>query len=150
MKHETFDLGGATSKPALVWWLPGGQASSQQQDWERLCGFSCGGFSCNTLEGFVRRVNVPESSLGLIERIANEEFAAGCRGESLDYEVATEHRAAYVTFLAENNLQAGNLQMLQQAVYPLAATSEVLDALGADHEIQPDGASLLVLGWNCD
>ena len=115
MSRRNFELDSNSGRPALVWYLQNTVKRPPEESWECLLDHSCGGFSCNTLDGWVQRINLAEPTMSLISRIADEEFAAGCKGESLDYGVGVDHRAAYEAFLQAHGLVSGNPRMLQQA-----------------------------------
>lgn len=134
----------SSKPPALVWWR-----AAQTEGWITL-DHLCGGLRRNRLGGSVLPVTAPKALDDLLWALDSQEFASDCRASDLTYEVADEHRAAYVKFLQSKGLVAGDLSMLQQAVYPLDASDSTLAALGIDISYAQPGASLLVLGWNDD
>lgn len=140
---QAFELD-STNPPVLVWWREDAAAG-----WLRL-DHLCGGHQHNRLRGWVLPIPAPKASADLLWALDGEEFAADCRGGGLAYEVADEHRAAYAKFLEVRGLKAGDLSLLQQAVYPLEPSSKTLGMLGIDGEPVQAGASMLVLGWNDD
>lgn len=140
---QAFELD-STKPPALVWWR-----ADPAEGWLSL-DHLCGGHRHTRLGGWVQPIAVPKASVDLLWALDGEEFASECRGGGLAYEVAHEHRAAYAEFLAARGLKAGDLSMLQQAVYPLDPTSQTLEAMGIDGKVKQAGTSLLVLGWNDD
>lgn len=134
----------SSKPPALVWWR-----SDATEGWLSL-DHLCGGHRHNRLGGCVLPLHVPKASTDLLWALDSQEFAADCRGVDLTYEVSDEHRAAYVKFLESKGLKAGDVSMLQQAVYPLEAGRPTLAAFGIEIASAQPGASLLVLGWNDD
>lgn len=132
----------------VVWWLP--REGKAPQGWFDLAGHACDGFKLNYLDGWVFPLEPSAAGLQIIDAIANEAFADCCDVTSLDYEVTEQHRTAYVSFLAERGLEAGDLSRLVQAVYPLAASKSNLQVLGIKCQDIPHGAWLLILGTNCD
>jgi len=140
---EVFELD-SSKPPALVWWR-----ADATEGWMSL-DHLCVGVRHNRLGGWVLPAPVPKASADLLWALDSQEFAADCRGGDLTYEVADEHRAAYVQFLESKGLKAGDVSMLQQAVYPLDASGPTLAALGIEIASAQSGASLLVLGWNDD
>jgi hypothetical protein len=137
----TFELGSA---PALVWWRP-----DATDGWLKL-DHTCGGHNHSHLGGWVLPALFAQSSLDLLWALDGQEFASQCPGGGLAYEVAGEHRQAYVKFLESKGMKAGDLSMLQQAVYPLDTGAATLAALGVDESSLQSGAELLVLGWTDD
>lgn len=140
---QEFELD-STKPPALVWWR-----ADHADGWLSL-DHSCGGHSHNRLSGWVRPITVPHATVGLLLALDSEEFAIECYPGGLAYKVTEEHRVAFARFLQARGLLAGDVLLLQQAVYPLDPCSATLEALGIDGEVEQPGASLLVLGWNVD
>lgn len=132
------------ASPALVWWQSG-----EADGWLKL-DHLCGGHNHSRLGGWVLPIPVPQASLELLWALDSEEFSAECQGRDLAYEVTDEHRLAYVKFLESRGMKAGDVSMLQQAVYPLDTGSATLEALGIDVGSRQAGAQLLVLGWTND
>lgn len=128
----------------LVWFVPATQP--KPNGWMLLNNHTCGGFSCNGFSGWV----LPANAVGhdkLLRSIADEDWCT--RGTKLDYEVKPEDVEKYRRFLIGNGLVAGDIALLTQAVYPIAATEVVFARLGLQSPIGID-CSLLVLGQNCD
>lgn len=132
----------------LVWWMP--KAGDAPEGWFDLRGHACNGFSIDHLDGWVLPLEPSDKGLRVLEAITEEEFARDCSPDNLDYEVTDKHREAYTQFLKALGLETGDLSQLMQAVYPLAASLSNLRALGVEPQTIPNGASLLVLGTNCD
>lgn len=135
--------------PWLVFWRE--ELEPGMTGWAELHPHSCDGFRCNELYGYV--IALPpktQSDIKLLSDIAEESFCADCDEKDLDYGVNPEHLVAYAKWLAERELEAGDSQLLQQAVYPLMASVQVMQKLGFEDVKIPEGAHLLVLGWNCD
>lgn len=143
MRAQAFELD-STKPPVLVWWR-----TDQAPGWLTLDHF-CGGHTFNRLSGWVKPIAVPLAAVDLLWALSDEKFAAECRGGGLAYEVADEHRRAYIEFLEARGMKAGDISMLQQAVYPLDTSSATLETFGVESDSIPVGASLLVLGWNDD
>lgn len=141
-RDSTFERGD------LVWWLP--RDEQYPQGWFDLAGHACNGFALNYLNGWVFPLEPSSAGLKIIDAIADESFAERCEVSNLDCEVTDQHRAAYVAYLAERGLEAGDVSKLEQAVYPLAASKSNLHVLGVESPIVPTGAELLILGSNCD
>lgn len=139
--NKVFELG---STPALVWWRP-----DAADGWLKL-DHHCGGHNHRSVGGWVLPALFAQSSWDLLWALDSQEFASQCRGGGLAYEVADEHRQAYVKFLESKGMKAGDLSMLQQAVYPLDTGSATLAALGIDEASRQAEAALLVLGWTDD
>lgn len=143
----------------LVWWRPysadhpfaqeGQFWRTPPEGWLNLR-HECDGYRINYLYGWAKVVTPSSTALGLLDAIASEDFAKGCNPSDLGYGAEDVHRKAYSAFLASHGLDAGDLSRLMNAVYPLAATTSNLRALGVESSEVPSGALLLVLGWNCD
>lgn len=150
-------LGTNEDDPVVVFWkaslLPG-----DGDKWLPLVGHDCNGFRIDSLGGYVIGLRHGEEARSLLNSIAYEDFCTGLQqdqfdranADSLDWGVEDPHRQAYATFLQGKGLEAGRLELLQQAVYPLAATAANLERLGVGKCGIPAGADLLVLGDNCD
>jgi hypothetical protein len=138
---KLFDLD-SRGAPALVWW-----SEEPHDGWLRL-DHLCGGINQNRLGGWVKEIHPAPSAKEFLFSLDSQEFARGCRGENLDYEVSREHRAAYAAYLGDRGVHPGDLSLLQQAVYPLGTDGETLDLLGLLGHSPPPNAALLVLGWN--
>jgi hypothetical protein len=134
--------------PGVVWYLP--LSSHPPKQWMKLSGHACNGFSIDSIDGWVLPVQMSTVAESILSVIANEKFLSKCDVQNLDYETNDQHREAYKVFLASNRMQEGDMDMFQQAVYPLAPTLGNLMALGCSSLEIPTGAKLLVLGWNCD
>lgn len=152
-----FALGTGEDDPTLVFWkrsLEPGDGS----EWLLLESHDCNGFAIDYLGGYVIGLQPDTSVLPLLRTIADEDFCSSIsqvelkrsNADSLDYGVEDPHRRAYAAFLAVNGLEAGSLELLQQAVYPLAASRANLGKLGVNRVTIPVGACLAILGWNCD
>lgn len=131
----------------LVWFLPEPAEQPTEPGWMDLYGHSCGGMSCHYLHGWVQPVGGSSACQDLLCDIVDEAWCTDALG--LDYGVSESAKAEYAAFLAEKGLEPGELSMLQQGVYPLAATNRVLVALGISTTTTA-GAALIVLGPNCD
>lgn len=126
--------------------------------WEQLHGHSCGGFSCEYLDGWAYLLPLRAEIEPAIRAIAGEEFCLACANPSLDYYGGSaerhEQQAAYRAFVERCGLTVndGNLDRLKQAAYPLDATPDNLRVLvGTNRVPDPSGGMvLLVLGDNCD
>lgn len=141
-------LGVAEDYPALVFWKSQLDIDDNRCLWIELEGHDCGGFSINEFRGFVVGLRPNREAVPVLRAIADEAF---CDERNLDYGCTDAHREAYVAFLKENGLQCSGLELLQQAVYPLAASRENLDMFGVEYNDEiPQGALLIVLGENCD
>lgn len=132
------------STPALVWWRP-----DAADGWLKL-DHLCGGHNHSRLGGWVLPAQVAHDLSDLLWALDRQAFASDCRGAGLAYEVAEEHRLAYVKFLESQGMKAGDLSMLQQAVYPLDTGPATLAALCIDEGSRQTEAALLVLGWTDD
>ena len=150
-------LGTNEDDPVLVLW----KASLQPSDgteWQPLTGHDCNGFRIDYFHGFVIGLRHGEKARPLLNAIADEDFCKGLpqsefnrtNADSLDYGVEDPHRRAYSEFLQSQGLEAGRLDLLQQAVYPLAPTVTNLERLGVSAREIPSGCELVVLGDNCD
>lgn len=143
--------------PELVFWKKE-LSSTDGSEWQPLLGHDCNGFAIGYFVGYVIRLVPAKAAMPLLNEIAAEKFCAGVlqeelslgNADSLDYGTEEPHRRAYVAFLEERGLEAGSLELLQQAVYPLAATYSNLDVLGIRGRTIPAGVALVILGWNCD
>lgn len=135
----------STEAPALVWWI----AADRQRPggWLRLAHL-CGGLARNELTGWVLPIKVPDSTVPFLYGLDAEEFAQGCKGGNLDYEVSAAHQAAYGAYLEARGLKTAQIAMLQQAVYPLDPNVETLRKLSIESIKPPTVDALLVLGWN--
>lgn len=131
----------------LVWFLPTAADPPKEPEWAELRSHPCGGMSCSYLEGWVLPVGGTPACQDLLRDIVDESWCSDRQG--LDYGVSDSAKAEYVSYLAANGLESGELRFLQQGVYPLAATKRVLDALGIGASTA-SGALLMVLGPNCD
>lgn len=137
-------------EPAVVWFKPAVAGEVHPQGWKSLGAHACNGFRLDYLSGWVLPIQIPKATEVLLYELVDEHFLAGCDIASMDYEINSQHLAAYSKWLATHGLEEGDRVMFKQAVYPLAPTLSNLLALGiSPHEI-PIGAQLLVLGWNCD
>ncbi|MDO8728514.1 MAG: hypothetical protein Q7K26_01335 [bacterium] len=123
---------------------------SDVEGWERLSGHACNGFRLDYLSGYVKTLSPSTQGLKIISRITDEEFCKSCDPQNLDWDIKQEHRDAYGSFLSTFGLVEGGMDLFQQAVYPLEATSANLNHLGISDVDIPEGAVILVLGWNCD
>jgi hypothetical protein len=118
--------------------------------WERLIRYPCNGFALNHLFGFVKPLQVAREILPVLTSITSEDFCRLCNPPSLDWGVDSKHEQAYRSFVYLHGLVPGETSWLRQAVYPLAATADNLARLGVAGVIVPEGAKLLILGWNCE
>lgn len=153
----SFKLGTNEDDPVLVFWKaslsPGDGA-----EWQPLSSHDCNGFAIDYFDGFVIGLRHGDAARPLLNAIAYEEFCKGlpqsdfsrANADSLDWGVEDPHRQAYSAFLHSHGLEVGRLDLLQQAVYPLAPTPANLERLGVASRDIPPGAELLVLGDNCD
>ncbi len=150
-------LGISEDAPCLVFWKESLSAGDDPA-WQSLTGHSCNGFALDYFGGNVIGLR-PEGGAGtLLESIANEDFCAGINqsececsnADSLDWGVEEAHRCAYASWVREKGLLEARIDLLQQAVYPLAATAANLERLGCTPISIPDEACLIVLGFNCD
>lgn len=152
--EAVFDLPG--DQPTLVYWRAGPSDDANDADestesphaWQDLVDHRCAGLAKEAFCGQVISLEVANLHLRLLMDIAMEEFAAECRITDLDAGVTTEHRESYGQYLEQRGLQAGDLALLRQGVYPLALNQHNLTALGIKQEATP-GLKLLLLGWNC-
>lgn len=126
------------------------KSTSDVEGWERLNGHACNGFRLDYLSGYVRTLRPSKQGLEVLSRIADEEFCKSCDPQNLDWDIKQEHRDAYRAFLSTCGLTEGNMELFQQAVYPLEATSANLEHLGISGVDISGGTVILVLGWNCD
>lgn len=127
--------------------------------WEPLRNHSCGGFSCDSLDGWAYLLPLCAQAQPVVQSIAEESFCEGCANPSMDYFGGQEHfqeqQAAYRKLLGQHGLTVGDalLSKLKQAAYPLDATRKNLQALVGDNNLSTiplDGLVILVLGDNCD
>lgn len=135
--------------------------SHKEQDddgWEPLSGFTWGGFSCDTLDGWGFLLPLNEAGSLIASDIADEKFCIGCKNPSMDYfgskDEYHEQQAAYSAYVAKYGLTVNDshLQLWRQAAYPIDATRKNFDVL-LDPLIAsrlPLGDTLLILGHNCD
>ncbi len=137
-------------QPEWLWYKPPAKGQTPPDGWLHVA-HNCDGYRMEYLYGWVKPVTPSRTILEALNSLANEVFAKGCSSSmDLGYGADAEHRAAYTGFLNGHGLEAGDLSMLMNAVYPLAPTEANLRAIGAQSiEVLPD-AFLLVLGWNCD
>lgn len=150
-------LGISEDAPCLVFWKES-LSEGDAPDWQPLTGHDCNGFAIDYFGGYVIGLRPDGGASTLLESIANENFCAGINqsecersnADSLDWGVEDAHRRSYVSWVREKGLLEARLDLLQQAVYPLAATAANLDRLGIPPISIPDGACLMVLGFNCD
>lgn len=133
--------------------------SMTEEGWERLNGHSCGGFSCDELDGWVCLLPLCAEIEPMVAAIAEESFCEGCANQSMDYfgghSEFREQQAAYRTFVGQSGLTVSDalLANLKQAAYPLDATLSNLQVLVGDNPMPAmplDGLVVLVLGHNCD
>ena len=127
--------------------------------WEMLRPHSCGGFSCYSLEGWAYLIPVRSELHPFISSVTDEEFCANCSNTSMDYSGShaelREQQSAYCAYVGQYGLTVNEdvLARLQQAAYPLDATSDNLRILTGDDKLskmQLDGLRVLILGHNCD
>ncbi len=150
-------LGANENDPMLVLWKTWLQPSDGTE-WQPLTGHDCNGFRIDYFHGFVIGLRHDETARPLLNAIADEDFCKGlpqgifdkANADSLDYGVEDPHRRAYSEFLQNHGLEASRLDLLQQAVYPLAPTATNLERLGVAAREIPSGCELVVLGDNCD
>lgn len=98
--------------PILVLWMNTLPEGDQGQGWGRILGgHSFGGFSCNSLNGYVKVLNPSSEVIALLQKIANEEFCKGCT-DNLSYGVTPEHKAAYTDYLCQHGMEPGAMNLL--------------------------------------
>lgn len=123
------------------------------EGWLRVVGHPCGGFSCDSYDGFAYVLPVLSERVRLIETIANQEFS---KSETLlDYGATEEDKQAYREFLSLHGLTISDdiLRTLTQAIYAMDATDANYFALtGIAHLpiFSAGGIRIAVLGDNCD
>ncbi|WMD24017.1 hypothetical protein RAS12_30765 (plasmid) [Achromobacter seleniivolatilans] len=127
--------------------------------WEAIRGFTCGGFSCETLDGWGFLLPLNETGSLIAAGIADEEFCAGCKNPTMDYfgsnDEYREHQSAYSAYLAKHGLTVNSvhLKSLRQATYPIDATRQNMDVLlgpGRASRMPIGDDLVLILGHNCD
>lgn len=127
--------------------------------WEQLMGHSCGGFSCDSLDGWAYLLPLCSAAEPIVKAIAEEQFCEGCENPSMDYFGSQKERheqwEAYRKFLAKHGLIVSDslLATVKQAAYPLDASLENLRILVGDNmmpTIPLEGLVILALGDNCD
>lgn len=145
------------NSPELVFWKKE-LAENDGDEWQELIAHDCNGFSIDTFPGFVIELKYQKEVVGLLEDITCEVFCKDLpqslfkrsNADSLDWGTEQPHREAYAAFLKAHGLESGRLELLVQAVYPLAPTRDNLNKLGVQEREIPAGAELLILGCNCD
>lgn len=122
--------------------------------WQQVMNHSCGGFSCDSFDGYAFILPVLRGMLKVVSDIADEQFCEDLK-INLDYGVDEDHRKAYRDFLLQHGLTVSdeNLRILTQAIYPIDTSEENLIALIGTPTIdgiKMDGLKIAVLGDNCD
>lgn len=107
---------------------------------------SCDDHRVEFLHGWVKPITPSETALKVLDDIANQVFARGCKSTDLDYGADAEHRTAYTLFLQQHGLEPGDMSMLMSRVYPLAPTKANLLTLGTQLSEIPTESFLLILG----
>ena len=127
--------------------------------WEQLLGHSCGGFSCDYLDGWAYLLSLCTRAEPIVSAIAEEQFCKECENTSMDYrgglDFFREQQEAYRRFLGCHGLTVSDegLASLKQAAYPLDATQSNLQILVRGNRVPAfplDGLMIFVLGDNCD
>jgi len=142
-----YDMGDV---PGVVWFLQSDGGQPKPDGWQELTGHAYDGFRLDYLNGWVLPLKTSKAVEPILFALDGENFLQNCKITNMDYEVNDEHRAAYKEFLGAHGMEPGDLLELYQAVLPLAPTVANLHALGIESLLIPPGATLLVLGWNCD
>jgi len=125
--------------------------------WESLVDHTCGGFSCDSIDGWGLLLPLKVDVAQVVADISDERFCEDCKSKSMDYfgshDERREQQHAYRTFLGKHGLTISddNLKALKQAAYPLDATTQNLERLVQEiPDVPLDALVILVLGHNCD
>lgn len=134
-------------------------SSTPKPGWATISGHSCGGFSCDSLDGWAHLLPLAAGVEQVVKAIAEEKFCEQCANPSMDYfgnpGDYQEQQQAYRQFLDEQGLTVceNHLAKLKQAAYPMDATPENLRRLVGEGSVLSeslDGLMIVVLGDNCD